>query len=63
MRHYVQFLDFDITGAYLLTFMSNSPTEWLYVHSTPWFDLDQQGGREHVVKNIFGIMAQALGTS
>ncbi|RSL77225.1 hypothetical protein CEP51_009257 [Fusarium floridanum] len=55
-QNYVCFLQFEITDAYLQQFDSESPSLFLHVHSTPWFDLSSRGGREHVLSNLCALI-------
>lgn len=55
------FLQIDISDDYIGDFESVAPTHFLYVSSTPWFDLSQRSGRENVTANICAIMGQAAG--
>jgi hypothetical protein len=58
-QHYMCFLHFEITDTYIQDFESPTPTSFLYVNSTPWFDLTSKSGREQVVLNLCGIMRWA----
>ncbi|KAJ6081470.1 hypothetical protein N7499_006344 [Penicillium canescens] len=58
-QHYMCFLDFEITDEYLLDFESDTPSCFLHVNSTPWFDLSSKSSREQVVMNLCGIMRWA----
>ncbi|KAJ5573727.1 uncharacterized protein N7459_008154 [Penicillium hispanicum] len=55
-QHYMCFLQLDISHEYINDFESVAPTQFLYVSSTPWFDLSQRSGRENVVANLCAIM-------
>ncbi|CAG8362076.1 unnamed protein product [Penicillium salamii] len=59
-QHYICFLDFEISDEYVQDFESHAPSSFLYVDSTPWFDLSSRSGREQVVKNLCGIMRRAV---
>ncbi|CEJ62668.1 hypothetical protein PMG11_11162 [Penicillium brasilianum] len=59
-QHYLCFLHFEITEEYLLNFESPSPSSFLHVNSTPWFDLDSPSGRRQVVLNLCGLMRREL---
>ncbi|KAF3405667.1 hypothetical protein F1880_010336 [Penicillium rolfsii] len=59
-QHYLCFLHFEITEEYLLNFESPLPSSFLYVNSTPWFDLDSPSGRRQVVLNLCGLMRREL---
>ena len=59
-QHYICFLQFDLSDDYIEDFESPAPTHFLYVSSTPWFDLSQRSGRENVLANLCGIMRRAL---
>ncbi|RAL02363.1 uncharacterized protein BO80DRAFT_492520 [Aspergillus ibericus CBS 121593] len=50
---------FDISGEYVEEFEKSTRTHFLHVSCTPWFDLSQRSGREHVVANICGIVRRA----
>ncbi|PNY26775.1 Uncharacterized protein TCAP_03288, partial [Tolypocladium capitatum] len=56
VQHYMCFLQFDISNEYLENFDSDAPTSFIYVNSTPWFDLSSKSGRSHVLSNLCGIM-------
>ncbi|KAF4509910.1 hypothetical protein G6O67_001845 [Ophiocordyceps sinensis] len=58
-RHYICFLQFDISQDYLDDLNSPTPTEFLHVSSTPWFDLCSKSGRQHLVSNICGLVRWA----
>ncbi|POR35254.1 Uncharacterized protein TPAR_04545 [Tolypocladium paradoxum] len=58
-QHYMCFLQFEISQEYLDDFESDEPRSFLYVNSTPWFDLSSKTGRGHVVSNICGMMRWA----
>lgn len=49
------FLQFDTDQDYLDNFDTGSPAGFIYVSSTPWFDLTTKSGRKHVVSNICGL--------
>ncbi|KAL5350921.1 hypothetical protein ACLOAV_004494 [Pseudogymnoascus australis] len=55
-QHYMCFLQYEISSAYLEDFESTVPTSFMHVISTPWFDLSSKTGREQVVSNLCGIM-------
>ncbi|KAK4077625.1 hypothetical protein Purlil1_12263 [Purpureocillium lilacinum] len=50
-QRYMCFLQFEISDEYLDDFESTTPTSFIYVNSTPWYDLNTRSGREHVVAN------------
>jgi hypothetical protein len=56
IQHYMCFVHFEISKEYFSNFESLSPSAFLYVNSTPWFDLDSQSGRKQVVANLCGLM-------
>ncbi|POR34352.1 Uncharacterized protein TPAR_05433, partial [Tolypocladium paradoxum] len=58
-QHYLCFLQYEISDEYLSDFESTAPTSFIYVNSTPWFDLNTRGGRERVVANICAMMRWA----
>ncbi|OOF97364.1 hypothetical protein ASPCADRAFT_143774 [Aspergillus carbonarius ITEM 5010] len=58
-QHYMCFLQIDISQEYIQEFEDSSPTHFIHASCTPWFDLSQRSGREHVVTNICGIMRRA----
>ena len=58
-QRYICFLHFEITDSYLEDFESPTPASFLYVNSTPWFDLTSRSGREQVVLNLCGLMRWA----
>ncbi|KAL2810967.1 hypothetical protein BJX63DRAFT_297993 [Aspergillus granulosus] len=55
-QHYMCLLQMDLSDDYILDFDSTTPSHMLNVISTPWFDLTQKSGREHVLANLIGIM-------
>ncbi|PLB54010.1 hypothetical protein P170DRAFT_451896 [Aspergillus steynii IBT 23096] len=59
-QHYMCPLHFEITSDYLNDLESLSPTSFLYLDSTPWFDLDSTYGRKQVVSNLCGLMRREL---
>ncbi|PLN86320.1 hypothetical protein BDW42DRAFT_159002 [Aspergillus taichungensis] len=59
-QHYMCFLQFDISDQYLSDFESASPSTFIYVTSTNWFDLSSRSGREQVVKNLSCLMCWAM---
>lgn len=58
-KHYICFLDFYISDNYLADFESASPSEHLFVTSTPWFDLKTPEGRRRATRNIVAIIQRA----
>ncbi|KAF5971629.1 hypothetical protein FBULB1_9106 [Fusarium bulbicola] len=59
--HYVCFLDFQVTNAYVQTMKTGElPTEPLKVTATHWFDLSDVKGRKGVLDNIRGLVGLAL---
>ncbi|EWY80029.1 hypothetical protein FOYG_16827 [Fusarium oxysporum NRRL 32931] len=59
--HYVCFLDFQVTDAYLQTMKTGQlPMEPLKVTATHWFDLSDVKGRKGVLDNIRGLVGMAL---
>ncbi|KAG4282258.1 hypothetical protein FPRO04_13334 [Fusarium proliferatum] len=59
--HYVCFLDFQVTDAYLQTMKTGQlPMEQIKVTATHWFDLSDVKGRKGVLDNIRGLVGMAL---
>ncbi|KKK13636.1 hypothetical protein P175DRAFT_0556954 [Aspergillus ochraceoroseus IBT 24754] len=58
-QHYMCFLHFQINDEYLRDFESAAPSNFIYVTSTPWFDLTSRNGRDQVVQNLSCIMRWA----
>ncbi|KAF4508684.1 hypothetical protein G6O67_005032 [Ophiocordyceps sinensis] len=62
-RHFMCFLQFDISQDYLDKFDRVSPINpndpILYFQATPWFDLTTTRGRNHVVSNTCAMIRLA----
>ncbi|KAM3505739.1 hypothetical protein MY10362_002770 [Beauveria mimosiformis] len=58
-QHYVCFLQFDIPEEYLDDLESVTPTAFLQVSRTHWYNLDERGGRSNFVRIIRSIMKWA----
>ncbi|KAL4923027.1 uncharacterized protein BDV17DRAFT_25677 [Aspergillus undulatus] len=58
-QRYMCSLHFEFSADNLNNFESTTPSSFLYVTSTPWFDIDSRSGREQVVLNLCGIMRWA----
>jgi hypothetical protein len=58
-QHYVCLLQFDISDEYLENFEDDQPSSFIYVSSTPWFDLQTSRGRENLVKSLSRLMVWA----
>ncbi|KAJ9413760.1 hypothetical protein FOXG_16406 [Fusarium oxysporum f. sp. lycopersici 4287] len=59
--HYVCFLEFNVTKAYMRRLMAGQlPSESLKVTATHWFDLSAVEGRRGVLNNIRGLLGMAM---
>lgn len=59
-QHYLCFLQFHISDAYLKDFESRAPRSFISVHATPWYDLATQSGRLGVLHNLTKLVALAV---
>ncbi|KAL4968452.1 uncharacterized protein BDV14DRAFT_211649 [Aspergillus stella-maris] len=55
IQYYVCFLQFNISDDYVEDLQRLTPSQFLYVSSTPWFGLWHRSGREGVLLNICGL--------
>lgn len=60
VKHYMCFLDFEISHDYLEGLQDPSfheKEQFLYVDSTQWYDIRDEAGRMGILANIYGIVA------